>query len=177
MKQDFAEVFAAPSGLLPDRGVEHVIPLLPDSQPPFQRMSRLANSELQEVQRQITDLLSKQFTEPCTSPYGAPILFVEKKSGELSIVVDYCALNKVTIKNRYPLPRIDDLFDKLFGAKHFSCRDATSGFHQILLKNADKPKPSFRTPFGHYQFRVLPFGLTNAPGTFQQLVQSAKILC
>ena len=119
LKQDFAEVFAASSGLPPDRGVEHVIPLSPDSQPPFQHMSRLANSELQEVQRQITDLLSKQLTEPCTSPYGAPILFVKKKSDELNIVVDYSALNKITIKNRYPLPRIDDLFDKLFGAKVF----------------------------------------------------------
>ena len=172
LKQDFAEVFAVPFGLPPDRGVEHVIPLLPDSQPPFQRMYRLAPSELQEVQRQITDLLSKQLIEPSTSPYGAPILFVEKKSGELRMVVDYRALNKITVKNRYPLPRIDDLFDKLFGAKYFSCLDAATGFHQILLKDADKPKTAFRTPFGHYQFRVLPFGLTNAPSTFQAVMNN-----
>ena len=164
--EQYSDVFAEPSGLPPDRGVEHVIPLLPDSQPPFQRMYRLAPSELQEVQRQVTDLLAKKLIEPSTSPYGAPILFVEKKTGDLRMVVDYRALNKITVKNRYPLPRIDDLFDKLFGAQYFSCLDAASGFHQVLLKDEDKPKTAFRTPFGHYQFRVLPFGLTNAPATF-----------
>ena len=172
LQHDFADVFATPSGLPPDRGVEHVIPLLPDSQPPFQRMYRLAPSELQEVQRQITELLSKQLIEPSTRPYGAPVPVVEKKTGELRMVVDYRALNKVTVKNRYPLPRIDDLFDKLFGAKYFSCLDAASGFHQILLKEADKPKTAFRTPFGHYQFKALPFGLTNAPATFQTVMNN-----
>ena len=158
LKHDYADDFAEASGLPPARGVEHVIPLLPDSQPPFQRMYRLAPTELQEVQQQVTDLLAKQLIEPFTSPFGAPILFVEKKTGELRMVVDYRALNKITVKNRYPLPRIDDLFDKLFGAKYCSCLDAASGFHQILLRDEDKPKTAFRTPFGHYQFRVLPFG-------------------
>ena len=169
LQQQYSDVFAEPSGLPPDRGVEHVIPLLPDSQPPFQRMYRLAPSELQEVQRQVADLLAKQLIEPSTSPFGAPILFVEKKTGELRMVVDYRALNKITIKNRYPLPRIDDLFDKLFGAQYFSCLDA---FHQILLRDEDKPKTAFRTPFGHYQFGVLPFGLTNAPATFQAVMNN-----
>ena len=135
-------------------------------------MYRLAPSELQEVQRQVTDLLSKQLIEPSTSPFGAPILFVEKKSGDLSMVVDYRALNKITVKNRYPLPRIDDLFDRLFGPQYFSCLDAASGFHQILLKDEDKPKTAFRTPFGHYQFRVLSFGMTNAPATFQAVMNN-----
>ena len=124
------------------------------------------------MQRQVTNLLAKRLIEPSTSPFGAPILFVEKKTGDLRMVVDYRALNKVTVKNRYPLPRIDDLFDKLFGAKYFSCLDAASGFHQILLKDEDKPKTAFRTPFGHYQFRVLPFGLTNAPATFQAVMNN-----
>ncbi|KAL0040176.1 hypothetical protein WJX79_009953 [Trebouxia sp. C0005] len=170
LRQQYPDVFAEPSGLPPDGGVEHVIPLLPDSQPPFQRMYRLAPSELQEVQQQVTDLLAMKLIEPSTSPYGAPILFVEKKTGDLRMVVDYRALNKVIVKNRYPLPRIDDLFDKVFGAQYFSCLDAASGFHQILLKDEDKPKTAFRTPFGHYQFRVLPFGLTNAPATFQAVM-------
>ena len=107
----------------PDRGVAHVIPLLPDSQPSFQRMYRLSPSEMQEVQRQITDLLSKQLIAPSPSPFEAPILFVKKKTGDLRMVVDYTALNKMTVTNRYPLPRIDDLFDKLFGAQYFSCLD------------------------------------------------------
>ena len=172
LKQQYADVFAEPSGFPPDRGVEHVMPLLPDSQPPFQRMYRLAPSELQEVQRQVTDLLAKKQLEPSTSPYGAPILFVEKKTEDLRMVVDYRALNKITVKNRYPLPRIDDLFDKLFGAQYFSCLDAASGFHQVLLKDDDKPKTAFRTPFGHYQFRVLPFGLSNALATFQAVMNN-----
>ena len=107
---------------------------------------------------------------------------MEKKTGELKMVVDYRALNKITVKNRYPLPRIDDLFDKLFGAQYFSCLDAASGFPQVLLKDeGDKPKTAFRTPFGHYQFRVLPFGMTNAPanppGSHEQLVQCATVQC
>jgi len=170
LQQHYAGVFAEPSGLPPDRGVAHVIPLLPDSRPPFQRMYRLSPSELQEVQRQITDLLSKQLIEPSTSLFGAPILFVEKKTGDLRMVVDYRALKKITVKNRYPLPRIDDLFDKLFEAQYCSCLDTAFGFHQILLKDEDKPKTAFRTPFGHYQFRVLPFDLTNAPATFQAVM-------
>ena len=97
LQHDFVDVFATPSGP-PDRGVEHVILLLPNSQPPFQRMYRLAPSELQEVQQQITELLSKQLIEPSTCPYGAPVLFVEKKTGELRMVVDYRALNKVTVR-------------------------------------------------------------------------------
>ena len=181
LKQQYVDVFAEPSSLPPDRGVEHVIPLLPDSQPPLQRMYRLAPSELQEVQRQVTDLLAKQLIEPSTSPFGAPILFVEKKTGDLRMVVDYRALNKITVKNRYPLPRIDDLFDELFGAQYFSCLDAASWLYQILLRDKEKPKTAFRTPFGHYQFRVLPFGLTNAPATFQAVmnnpVQPAKVQC
>ena len=172
LRQQSSDVFAEPSGLPPDRGVEHVVLLLPDSQPPFQRAYRLTPSDLQEVQRQVTDLRAKQVIEPSTSPYGAPILFVEKKTGDLRMVVGYRALNKITVKNRYPLPCIDDLFDKLFGAQYFSCLDAASGFHQVLLKDEDKPKTAFRTPFGHYQFRVLPFGLTNAPATFQGVMNN-----
>lgn len=168
--QHYADVFAEPSGLPPDRGVEHVVPLVPGAQPEFKRMYRLAPAELKEVNRQVTDLLKRQLIEPSTSPWGSPILFVKKKDGSLRMVVDYRALNKLTVKNRYPLPRIDDLFDKLHGAKYFSSLDAASGFHQILLKEEDRPKTAFRTPFGHYQFRVLPFGLTNAPATFQAVM-------
>ena len=105
IKSQFADVFAEPSGLPPDRGVEHVIPLEPGAQPPFKRMYRLSPSELIEVKRQVTELLQKQLIEPSVSPYGAPLLFVLKKGGELRMVIDYRALNKLTIKNRFPLPR------------------------------------------------------------------------
>ena len=115
-------------------------------------------------------LIIQQLIEPSISPFGAPILFVEKKTGDLRTVVDYRALNKITVKNRYPLPRIDDLSDKLLGAQYFSCLDAASRsgfkFRQILCRDEDKPKTTFRTPFGHYRFKVLPFSLTNALASF-----------
>ena len=131
--------------------------------------------EVKEVQRQVTDLLAKRVPEPSTSPFGAPILFVEEKTGNLRMVVDYRALKKVTVKNCYLLPGIDDLFDKLFGAKHSSCLDAASGFHQILLGKEDNAKTASRTPFGYYQFRVSPFDLTEAPATFQAYEQSVQL--
>ncbi len=120
IKSQFAAVFAEPSGLppgRPDRGIEHVIPLEPDAPPPFKRLYRLSPSELIEAKRQVTELLQKQLIEPSVSPYGAPLLFVLKQGGELRMVIDYRALNKLTIKNRFPLPRIDDLFDKLQGSQ------------------------------------------------------------
>lgn len=131
VKQLYSDGFAEPCGLPPHRGTEHVIPLLPDSQPPFQRMCRLKPSELQEVQRRVTDVLAKQLIEPSASRFG-------------------------TVENCYPLPRIDDVFDKLFGAQYVSCLDAESGFLQVLLRGEDKAKTAFRTPFGHFQDRVLP---------------------
>ena len=170
LQHDYADIFEAPTGLPPDRGIEHVIPLVPGAEAVPQRMYRLAPAELTEVKSQVTDLLGRGLIEPSTSAYGSPILFVKKKTGELRMVVDYRALNKLTVKNRFPLPRVDDLFDKLHGAQYFSSLDAASGFHQILLRPEDRPKTAFRTPFGHYQFKVLPFGLTNAPATFQTVM-------
>ena len=104
----YADIFEPPAGLPPDRGIEHVIPLLPDSHPVPQRMCGLAPAELTEVKAQVTDLLERGLMEPSTSAYGSPILFVKKKTGELRMVVDYRALNKLTVKNRFPLPRVDD---------------------------------------------------------------------
>jgi len=114
-------------------------------------------------------LLQKQLIEPSVSPYGAPLPFVLKKASERRMVIHYCALNKLTIKQRFSLPGIDDLFDKLQGSQYFTSLDAASGFHQILSQESDRPKTAFRTPFD-YQFRVLPFGLTNAPATFQAVM-------
>jgi hypothetical protein len=133
-------------------------------------MYRLSPLEEAEVKRQVTDLLAKGMIEPSTSPYGAPILFVGKKDGTLRMCVDYRALNAITVKNRYPLPRIDDLFDRLSGCSVFSSLDLQQGYNQIKIAPEDVPKTAFRTPLGHFQFKVLCFGLTNAPATFQAVM-------
>jgi Reverse transcriptase (RNA-dependent DNA polymerase) len=159
-----------PAGLPPDRGVGHTIELEAGARPPYRPMYRLSPAEQKEVERCVRELLSKGLIEPSTSPYGAPILFVTKEDGSLRMCVDYRALNKLTVKNRYPLPRIDDLFDKLKGAKVFSTLDLASGYHQTRITPEDVPKTAFRTPQGHFQFKVLCFGLTNAPSTFQAVM-------
>ena len=115
-------------------------------------------------------MLEKEWIQPSHSPYGAPILFVPKKDGGLRMCVDYRALNKQTVKNRYPLPRIDDLLDTLYGAKYFSALDLQQAYHQVRLIPEDIPKTAFITHKGQYEYRVLAFGLSNAPATFQALM-------
>ena len=159
-------------GVGPDLPVPHTIPTPPGAPTPFRPMYRISPREYDEMSKQITDLLKKDFIVPSTSPYGAPILFVGKKDGSLRMVIDYRALNKITIKNRYPLPRIDMLLDRMQGYKIFSTLDLCSGYHQIKLHEDDAHKTAFRTPLGHYQFTVLPFGLANAPATFQGLMNT-----
>ena len=168
---EFQDVFAEPpAGLPPDRGVGHTIPTEAGAAPTSRRLIRLSPAELAEVKRQVADLLAKGYIEPSTSPYGAPVLFVKKKTGELRMVVDYRALNAITVKNKFPLPRIDDLFDKLQGATVFSSIDLTAAYNQIRITPEDVPKTAFRTPFGLYNWRVLCFGLSNAPATFQAVM-------
>ncbi|KAJ9514839.1 hypothetical protein QJQ45_028614 [Haematococcus lacustris] len=133
----------------------------------------MSKPEHDELRRQITDLLAKGLIEPSSSPFAAPVLFVQKKSGELRMCIDYRQLNKITIRDQYPLPRIDDLFDQLAGKSVFSSLDLQAGYHQISIPAEDVPKTAFRTPEGHYQFKVLCFGLTNAPATFQRVMNEA----
>ncbi|KAJ9532240.1 hypothetical protein QJQ45_003965 [Haematococcus lacustris] len=170
---EYSDVFQPITGLPPERAVGHSIPLQPDGKPPARPSYRMSKPEQEELRKQITDLLAKGLIEPSSSPYAAPVLFVQKKSGELRMCIDYRQLNKITIRDQYPLPRIDDLFDQLAGKTVFSSLDLQAGYHQIRIPAEDVPKTAFRTPMGHYQFKVLCFGLTNAPATFQRVMNEA----
>jgi len=165
--REFPEVFPTEvSGLPPNREVEFSIDIVPGVGPISKAPYRMAPTELAELKKQLEELLEKGFIRPSVSPWGAPVLFVKKKDGSLRLCIDYRELNKVTIKNKYPLPRIDDLLDQLIGASVFSKIDLRSGYHQLRVKAEDIPKTAFRTRYGHYEFLVMPFGLTNAPAIF-----------
>ena len=151
------------------RPERHKIELEPGHSPPFRPIYRLSYKELAELRKQLNELHVQGHISPSKSPYGAPILFVSKADGTLRMCVDYRALNKITIKNRYPLPRTDDLLDQLHGAKIFSKIDLRSGYHQVRIAECDVEKTAFRTRYGHFEFLVMPFGLTNAPATFMAL--------
>src|SRR3984957_15632131 len=132
----------------------------------------MSPAELDELKNQLDELVAAGFIQPSKSPFGAPVLFVKKKDGSMRMCVDYRDLNRITVKNRYPLPRMEELFDRLKGAKYFSKIDLRSGYHQVRIHPDDVHKTAFRTRYGHYEFLVLPFGLTNAPSTFMNLMQS-----
>ncbi|KAL0551605.1 hypothetical protein IC582_010694 [Cucumis melo] len=169
--RDYPDVFPEElPGLPPHREVEFAIELEPGTVPISRAPYRMAPAELKELKVQLQELLDKGFIRPSVSPWGAPVLFVKKKDGSMRLCIDYRELNKVTVKNRYPLPRIDDLFDQLQGATMFSKIDLRSGYHQLRIKDEDVPKTAFRFRYGHYEFIVMSFGLTNAPAVFMDLM-------
>ncbi|GKA78236.1 putative reverse transcriptase domain-containing protein [Tanacetum coccineum] len=169
--RDFPEVFPDDlPGLPPSRQVEFKIDLVPGAAPVARAPYRLAPSEMKELSEQLKELLEKGFIRPSSSPWGAPVLFVKKKDGSFRMCIDYRELNKLTVKNRYPLPRIDDLFDQLQGSSVYSKIDLRSGYHQLRVREEDIPITAFRTRYGHYEFQVMPFGLTNAPAVFMDLM-------
>ncbi|GJV42964.1 putative reverse transcriptase domain-containing protein [Tanacetum coccineum] len=169
--QDFPEVFPEDlPGIPPTRQVEFQIDLIPGAAPVARAPYRLAPSEMKELSDQLKELSDKGFIRPSSSPWGAPVLFVKKKDGSFRMCIDYRELNKLTVKNRYPLPRIDDLFDQLQGSSIYSKIDLRSGYHQLRVREEDIPKTAFRTRYGHYEFQVMPFGLTNAPAVFMDLM-------
>jgi hypothetical protein len=159
-------------GMPPDRDVEFVIELQPGTAPISKRPYRMPPKELAELKTQLQELLDKGYIRSSSSPWGCPALFVKKKDGSLRMCVDYRPLNAVTIKNKYPLPRIDVLFDQLAGAKVFSKIDLRSGYHQIKIRPCDIPKTAFSTCYGLYEFLVMSFGLTNASAYFMYLMNS-----
>ncbi|GKB13027.1 putative reverse transcriptase domain-containing protein, partial [Tanacetum coccineum] len=169
--RDFSEVFPKElPGLPPTRQVEFHIELIPRAAPVARAPYRLAPAEMKELAEKLKELSDKGFIRPSSSPWGAPILFVKKKDGSFRMCIDYCELNKLTVKIHYPLPRIDDLFDQLQGSSIYSKFDLRSGYHQLRVREEDIPKTAFRTRYEHYEFQVMPFGLTNAPAVFMDLM-------
>ena len=169
--REFHDVFPEElPGVIPERevdlSIEVVQRMIPISRAPY----RMAPTELKELKTQLQELLDKGFIRPSVSPWGAPVLFVKKKDGTLRMCIDYRQINKVTVKNKYPLPRIEDLFDQLRGASVFSKIDLRSGYYQLRVKEVDVLKTAFRTRYGHYEFLFMPFGLTNAPAAFMDLM-------
>nr|CAB3504395.1 unnamed protein product [Digitaria exilis] len=171
---EYADVFPDDlPGMSPDRDIEFVIELQPGTAPISKRPYRMPPNELAELKIQLQELLDKGFICPSVSPWGCPAIFVKKKDHSLRLCIDYRPLNAaVTIKNKYPLPRIDVLFDQLAGARVFSKIDLHSGYHQIKIRPCDIPKTSFSTRYGLYKFLVISFGLTNAPAYFMYLMNS-----
>ncbi|KAJ4729345.1 Retrotransposon protein, putative, Ty3-gypsy subclass, partial [Melia azedarach] len=159
-----------PKRLPPRREVDHRIELEPGTKPPAMSPYRHAPLELQELKKQLQELLDAGYIRPSKAPFGTPVLFQKKKDGSLRMCIDYRALNKVTIKNKYPIPLIADLFDQLGRARYFSKLDLRSGYYQVRIAEGDEPKTTCVTRYGSYEFLVMPFGLTNAPATFSTLM-------
>jgi hypothetical protein len=169
--RDFPYVFPEElPGMPPDREVEFIIDLLPGTAPISKRSYRMSVEELKELKKQLTELQEAVYIRPSSSPWGAPVLFVQKKDGSQQMCVDYRSLNVVTVKNKYLLPRIEDLFDQMRGARVFSKIDLRSGYHQMKIRLSDIPKTAFSTRYGLYEFTVMSFGLTNAPSYFMNLM-------
>nr|CAD40414.3 OSJNBa0065J03.10 [Oryza sativa Japonica Group] len=168
---EYPEVFTEDlTTMPPKREIEFRIDLAPGTAPIYKRPYRMAVNELAEVKKQVDEQLQKGYIRPSISPWGAPVIFVEKKDKTKRMCVDYRALNEVTIKNKYPLPRIDDLFDQLKRAKVFSKIDLRSGYHQLRIREEDIPKKAFTTRYGLYECTLMSFGLTNAPAFFMNLM-------
>jgi hypothetical protein len=165
--KEFADVFPEElSGMPLERELEFTIDLKPGTELIARTPYRMSTPKLQELKMQLKELLDLVLIRPSVSLWGAPVIFIQKKDRSWRLCIDYHQLNKATIKNQYPLSRIDYLFDQMKGATMFSKIDLQSGYHQLRIKEDDVPKTTFKVRFGHYEFTILPFGLTNAPGVF-----------
>jgi hypothetical protein len=169
--RDFPDVFPEKLiGMPPDREVEFVINPLPRTAPTFKQPYRMSVEELKGLKKQLTKLQEARYIRSHSSPCGAPVLFVQKKEGSQEMCVDYRSLNEVTMKNKCPLPHIEDLFDQMRGARVFSNIDLRSGYHQMKIRPSDIPNTAFLTRYGLYEFSVMSFGLANAPAYFMDLM-------
>ena len=163
----FNSLFQPPQSLPPSRPTDHHIHLQPHSEPVNVRPYRYPHFQKHEIERQIKDMLERDLIRPSISPFSSPVLLVRKHNGSWRLCVDYRALNAITIKDRYPIPTIDELLDELGGANWFSKLDLLQGYYQIRMHEPDVAMTAFRTHHGHYEFKVMPFGFCNAPSSFQ----------
>jgi hypothetical protein len=171
MVSEFPNVFLKElPGMPPDRDIEFVIELMPDTAPIYKSPYRMATPKLAELKEHIKELLEKGFICPSSSLWGAPMIFVLKKDGTQRLCMDYRAMNEVTIKNKYPLPRIDDLLDQLCGSCVFSKINLRSRYHQLKIRECDILKTTFVLRYGLYEYTVMSFGLTNEPTYFMYLM-------